>query len=106
MPNIQKINSNKAQFLANMQEISKLINALMSTTPVDITNQEIDRAMFGIESVYNANLESLPDEEYEYKQKHMFVIIWENSTKRRTHINNARFRIWQGNKSCLVSNAN
>ena len=69
MPNIQKINSNKAQFLANIQEISKLINALMSTTPVDITNQEIDRAMFGIESAYKVNLESLPDEDYEYKQK-------------------------------------
>ena len=55
MPNIQEINSNKAQFLANIQEISKLINVLMSTTPVDITNQEIDRAMFGIESAYKVN---------------------------------------------------
>ena len=42
MPNIQKIKSNKAQFLANIQEISKLINVLMSTTPVGITNQEIE----------------------------------------------------------------
>ena len=69
MPNIQKINSNKAQFLANIQEISKLINVLMSTTPVDITNREIDRAMLGIESAYKVNLESLPDEDHEYKQK-------------------------------------
>ena len=75
MPNIQKINSNKAQFLANIQEITKLINALMSTTPADITNQEIDRAMFGIESAYKANLESLPDEDYEYKQKQEDNII-------------------------------
>lgn len=69
MPNIQKINDNKAQFLANLQEIAKLINAVMSTTPVDITNQEIDCAMLGTESAYKANLESLPDEDYEYKQK-------------------------------------
>lgn len=69
MPNIRKINDNKAQFLANLQEIAKLINVVMSTTPVDITNQEIDYAMLGIEGAYNANLESLPDEDYEYKQK-------------------------------------
>lgn len=69
MPNIRKINDNKAKFLANIQEIAKLINAVMSTTPVDISNQEIDCAMLGIESMYNANIESLPDEDYEYKQK-------------------------------------
>lgn len=98
MPNIQKIKSNKAQFLANIQEISKLINVLMSTTPVGITNQEIDRAMLGIESAYKVNLESLPDEDYEYKQKQEenikhVVIIWENSIKKQTHINNAKIRI-------------
>lgn len=69
MPDVQKIEENKVITLATMPEIAKLIHALISTTPVDITNQEIDKAMMGIESGYKVAIESLPDEDYEYKQK-------------------------------------
>lgn len=69
MPDYYKINTNKAITVATLPDIIKLIEALFSSVPVNITNQEIDRAMMGIESSYKANLESLPDEDYEYKQK-------------------------------------
>ena len=69
MPDYYKINTNKNITAATLPDIIKLIEALFSSVPVNITNQEIDRAMMGIESVYKAHLESLPNEDYEYKQK-------------------------------------
>ncbi len=74
MPDYYKINKNKDITAATLPDIIKLIEALFSSVPVNITNQEIDRAMIGIESGYKADLESLPDEDYEYKHKQEITV--------------------------------
>lgn len=53
-----KRNTNKAVTAATLPDIIKLIEVLFSSVPVNIINQEIDRAMMGIKSSYKANLES------------------------------------------------